>query len=276
MPAGRPTGPPIPESGPDRIGDPTADPTPDPEFWGEDPRPRAPIRPLPRAGRRHRDPGAFDGLVDRVRVWREDPKFAVAALIALALVAGFVWYRIGVGTGEASEGEEPTAETVDAAGAAPDPSPTTASTTVAAGDVTVHVAGAVLRPGVVELPPASRVIDALEAAGGGVPEADLDRLNLAAPVADGEQILVQKVGDPIAPTPSGAAGAGDGAASGPVNVNTADLATLETLPGVGPVLAQAIIDEREERGGFRSVNELRDVRGIGDARFADLEGLVTV
>lgn len=253
---------------------PTDQPTSDPEFWGEPPRPRPPRRPATRSTRR-RDPLPYDTFADRLRTWREDPKIAVAALVVLALVAGFVWYRIGVGAGGASEGDAPTAVADDPVAASV--TETTVPTTAPDDDeVTVHVAGAVARSGVVELPAGSRVIDALEAAGGGVAEADLDRLNLAAPVADGERVLVQKVGDPVVPTPSGSPSGSDGASAGPVNLNTADLATLETLPGVGPVLAQAIIDEREERGGFQSVNELRDVRGIGDARFADLEGLVTV
>lgn len=252
----------------------TRDSSPDPEFWGEPPRPRPPIRPAPRSGRR-REPVPYDTLFDRIRAWREDPRIGVAALVVLALVAGFVWYRIGVGAGGASEGDAPSAS-VDATATSESTETTVPSSTAPDGEVTVHVAGAVVRPGVVTLPAGSRVIDALEAAGGGVPEADLDRLNLAAAVADGERVLVQKVGDPIAPAPPGSTGGTDPASTGPVNLNTADLATLETLPGVGPVLAQAIIDEREERGGFRSVNELRDVRGIGDARFADLEGLVTV
>jgi competence protein ComEA len=145
----------------------------------------------------------------------------------------------------------------------------------------VHVAGAVTRPGVYELDGDARVIDAVESAGGGVPEADLDRLNLAEKLVDGERVLVQKVGDPaVAAAPGVPAGSGHpgttGAPAGPVNVNSATQAELETLPGIGPALAQSIIAERDRRGGFRAVNELRSVRGIGDKRFADLEPLVTV
>jgi competence protein ComEA len=152
--------------------------------------------------------------------------------------------------------------------------------------VVVHVAGAVARPGVVELASGSRVIDAVEAAGGGLPEADLDRLNLAAKVIDGQRVLVQKVGDPPAAEGSGSAspsgagstpGAPPGAATtGPLNLNTATLDQLDGLPGIGPVLAAAILAERVRRGAFKSVNELRDVRGIGEKRFADLRDLVAV
>jgi competence protein ComEA len=141
----------------------------------------------------------------------------------------------------------------------------------------------VARPGVVELASGSRVIDAVEASGGGLPEADLDRLNLAAKIVDGQRVLVQKVGDPPAAegsgsaTPSGISGATPGAAAtGPLNLNTATLDQLDGLPGIGPVLAAAILAERDRRGAFTSVNELRDVRGIGEQRFADLRDLVAV
>jgi len=131
---------------------------------------------------------------------------------------------------------------------------------------------------VVELAAGARVIDAVEAAGGAIAEADLDRLNLAAKLADGQRVLVQRVGDPPAPATGGdaASPSADTGTPGLVNVNTATSAQLEELPGIGPALAAAIINERERRGGFRSVQELRDVRGIGEKRFADLADLVTV
>ncbi len=113
--------------------------------------------------------------------------------------------------------------------------------------------------------------------GGGLGDADLDRLNLAAKVVDGERIFVPKVGqaDP-APASSASGGASAPGSTGPINLNTATQAELEELPGIGPSLAQAILTERQRRGRFTSVNELRTVRGIGDARFADLKDLVTV
>ncbi len=123
------------------------------------------------------------------------------------------------------------------------------------------------------------VIDAIKAAGGGLPGADLDRLNLAAKVVDGQRIAVALVG---APTPVGADATGstgtdaDGATTGPINLNTATESQLEELPGIGPSLAGAIITEREKRGGFKSVGELQDVRGIGELRFADIKDLVSV
>jgi competence protein ComEA len=146
----------------------------------------------------------------------------------------------------------------------------------------VHVAGAVNHPGVVELRAGARVIDAVEAVGGALADGDLDRLNLAAKVADGQRVYVAKVGqaDPGAvgdgSGATGAEAAGGGTTGGKVNLNTATQAQLEELPGIGPTYAQAIIAERQRRGGFTSVNDLRSVRGIGDKRFAELAPLVSV
>src|SRR5205807_9288404 len=124
-------------------------------------------------------------------------------------------------------------------------------------------------------------LDAVEAAGGGAPDADLNRLNLAAKVADGQRVLVQRVGEaaPAGSASAGGSGGGGGGSADPsglVNLNSATQAELEALPGIGPSLAGAIVTERERRGGFRSVNELRDVRGIGEKRFADLKDKVTI
>ena len=146
----------------------------------------------------------------------------------------------------------------------------------------MHVAGAVTRPGVVELPAGSRVIDAVEAVGGALADADLDRLNLAAKVADGQRVYVPKVGqpDPGAAGDADATAGADPRAGTPggekLNLDAATAAQLEELPGIGPTYAQAIIAERQRRGGFTSVNELRSVRGIGDKRFSELAPLVTV
>jgi len=130
------------------------------------------------------------------------------------------------------------------------------------------------------------VIDAVEAVGGAVQGGDLDRLNLAAKVVDGERIYVARVGEADPGVVGGDDGAGGGGtagggasapgAGGKLNLNTATEAQLEELPGIGPTYAQAIIAERQRRGGFTSVNELRSVHGIGDKRFAELAPLVTV
>ncbi|QBF47961.1 ComEA family DNA-binding protein [Janibacter limosus] len=170
-----------------------------------------------------------------------------------------------------------------------------AATTGAAARVTVHIVGEVERPGVVTLPAGSRVDDALDQAGGATSEADLTGVNLARPLVDGEQVVVPAPGERVVGAPgagtgaasggAGAAGAGGagvgdagagGAAAELVNLNTADLATLETLPGVGPVLAQRILDWRTEHGQFTAVEELGEVSGIGDKIYAQLSPKVTV
>ncbi|MEV8315579.1 ComEA family DNA-binding protein [Streptomyces sp. NPDC059900] len=149
------------------------------------------------------------------------------------------------------------------------------------GEVVVDVSGKVRSPGMQRLPAGSRVADALKAAGGVRPGADTAGLNRARLLIDGEQVAV---GAPAAPPagPAGPAAPGAGAAAGspgaspaaPVALNTATAEQLDELPGVGPVLAQHIIDYRTEHGGFRSVDELREVNGIGDKRYADLQNLV--
>lgn len=153
--------------------------------------------------------------------------------------------------------------------------------------VTVHVAGQVRRPGVVTLPAGSRVSTALEEAGGETAKADLSGVNLARPLVDGEQVVVPEPGEvPVAAAPPAggaeapadpaAPGAPAGEAGAPVNLNTADLAALETLPGVGPVLAQRILDWRTEHGQFTAVEELGEVSGVGEKTFAQLAPKVTV
>ncbi|MET7602969.1 ComEA family DNA-binding protein [Streptomyces avermitilis] len=157
---------------------------------------------------------------------------------------------------------------------------TAAGTGTAAGAgavIVVDVSGKVRNPGIQRLPAGSRVADALRAAGGVPPGTNMQGLNRARLLADGEQVVV---GVPApAPDPGTAAtatgGSGAGATpSAPVSLNTATADQLDTLPGVGPVLAQHIIDYRTQHGGFRSVDELREVNGIGDRRFADLQNLV--
>lgn len=148
-------------------------------------------------------------------------------------------------------------------------------TAAGTGEVTVDVAGKVRRPGIAVLAPGSRVVDAVEAAGGARRGVELASLNLARPLVDGEQILV---GEPVPTGVVGALGATPGAEeSGPlVNINTADLAALETLPGVGPVTAGAIASWRTENGGFTAVEELLEVDGIGDATLAEIAPYVTI
>jgi len=140
---------------------------------------------------------------------------------------------------------------------------------VAAG-VVVDVEGAVRHPGLVRLPAGSRIADAVVRAGGTTRLADRTGVNLAAPVSDGQQVLVPRRGAagpaPVAP--------GGAAASGPVSLSSATAEQLDALPGVGPVTAQKIVDYRTQHGAFHSVDELDAIPGIGPARLADLRGLV--
>lgn len=147
---------------------------------------------------------------------------------------------------------------------APGPSP---SSLAPAGVIYVHILGEVTVPGLYALHAGDRGVDAVAAAGGFTPEADPAALNLARPLDDGEQILVPALGE--AP----AAGA---AAGGRVNLNTADLSALDSLPGIGPAKAQGILDWRQQHGRFASVDDLLDVPGIGASTLDRLRDLVTV
>ena len=149
----------------------------------------------------------------------------------------------------------------------PSPSPTV---------VRVHVLGAVVSPGVVTVPQGAIVQDAVLAAGGLLVDADPAELNLAATVGDGQQVIVGTTGEPrgdVVQQPGTVTSGGDGV---PVNLNTATVAELEELPGVGPVTAAAIVAWREENDGFSSVTDLQEVSGIGPKGFAKLEPLVSV
>ncbi|MGE3620896.1 MAG: ComEA family DNA-binding protein [Acidimicrobiia bacterium] len=160
--------------------------------------------------------------------------------------------------------------------------------TTVAPDVVVHVAGAVASPGIVRLAPGARVVDAVAAAGGATEVADPDRVNLAAPLVDGERVYLPAVGEDAVPpvvagsngVPGGGAAAPGGRSAGaggePVDLNAADEATLDGLPGVGPSTATAIVAHRSAIGGFTSVDQLLDVRGIGEAKLEQLRPLVRV
>jgi competence protein ComEA len=153
------------------------------------------------------------------------------------------------------------------------PPPVVPSTTTAAASarIVVDVVGAVRRPGLYRLSEGDRVADALSHAGGATRRAQLELVNLAAPVSDGEQIVVPRRG--AVASAGGGAGA-PGAPAGPVHLNTATLEQLDALPGVGPVTAQKILDYRQEHGAFGSVDELDAIPGIGPARLEQLRDLV--
>jgi len=154
-------------------------------------------------------------------------------------------------------------------------------------EIVVHVAGAVKNPGVVRVPRGSRVDDAVRAAGGFSAQADPDSINLAQPLEDGVQIYVPRKGDQVqverrigavssAPVSARSEKGSSGTPSGKLNINTASAEQLESLPGVGPVTARAIIEYRQQNGGFRSVDELIEVRGIGPKRLEQIRPYVFV
>jgi competence protein ComEA len=193
------------------------------------------------------------------------------AVLALLVVAGAVfWYVRSLPrpvTIQASEGN-----LGPGAVAAPSPSPSPAV-------LFVHVAGRVRHAGVYQLNQGDRVIDAIRAAGGARKDSDLRSINLAALVTDGEQIIVWKKEPGGSVVTSGGGGGvppGSGSPTQPVNLNTATLDQLESLPGIGPALGQRIIDYRTEHGPFASVDDLVDVSGIGEKRLEDIRPLVTV
>jgi competence protein ComEA len=160
------------------------------------------------------------------------------------------------------------------AGLAPPVAPPT-ETAGAPAVLVVDVVGAIRRPGLYRLEQGARIADAVARAGGATAKADLALINLAAPLADGEQVVVPKRGA-AAPSvaPSGAGASGGVASSGPVHLSTATLEQLDSLPGIGPVTAQKILDYRQKHGAFTSVDELDAVPGIGPARLDQLKDLV--
>lgn len=162
------------------------------------------------------------------------------------------------------------------------------STTLAPARSVVHVAGAVVRPGIVDVPTGSRVADVVAACGGLSADADVDRINLASVVADGSRVYVLRRGEPDVPpaaaptlgapamgssTTTGAAGS---AVPGPIPLNQATAAELDALPGIGPSTAASIIDYRTQHGAFQAIDELLEVRGIGPAKLEQLRSLLVV
>lgn len=208
---------------------------------------------------------------------------ACALLVALAVAAG-VWVRAagpGVvlerGRDVAPEAATGQGETSAATSGEGDGSAGPAASGGAAGPLLVHVDGAVASPGVYELAAGSRALDAVEAAGGLAEGADTTQLNLAAPVTDGEKVHVPAEGESLPQATGSAGSAGAGAdPAGPVNLNTADEAALDTLPGVGEATARAIVEDREQNGPFASVDDLMRVSGIGEKKLERLRGLVCV
>jgi competence protein ComEA len=222
-------------------------------------------------------------LDDRVRAaWLRVPASARGALCAVlaGVLAVACWWLLRPPPVPA----ELTLPTVTASSLPTRATDASSEAPSAPAELLVHVAGAVRRPGVVHVVPGARLIDLLAAAGGATAEADLDRLNLAAPALDGARVYVPRRGEeppttvPVQAPPSGAVSGGSEGATGaaPVDLNAADVATLEQLPGVGPVTAAAIVAHRDTHGPFTSVEGLLEVHGIGPAKLETLAPLVVV
>lgn len=228
--------------------------------------------PVPESYPPRPEPRGAAELATTARRLLTDRRVGVGLLIAVAVVAGFLWYRAG----RAQASLTPPAVSRPAGRTR-----VARTTTTTRPPVLVHVAGAVAHPGLVRLATGDRVDDAVRAAGGPAPNADLDRLNLAAKVADGQRILVVVVGAPGGA--EGAVGAGDvtagtggtGSAAGPVNLNTATAEQLDTLPGIGPVTAAKILAARDE-APFAVVDDLRSRGLVGEKTFERLRDAVTV
>ena len=214
--------------------------------------------------------------------WALAPRHVAA--IGLVLVVGLVWalWSFLHARPEPLPSGGPPAGTVPGSPVGSPTAPTGSppaqvSPNASTQSVVVDVAGKVRRPGLVRAKAGARVADVVAAAGGALPGVDLTGLNLARRVADGEQILVGVPGGPQAGTPTTAASrAGPSAGNAQLDLNTATPAQLEELPGVGPVLAQRIIDWRTEHGRFTSVNELQEVSGVGEKKFESLKPHVRV
>ncbi len=209
--------------------------------------------------------------LSRLRTVIDPARAAVAAgIVALVVVAG--WWLV-----------RPTPRPVDADLPVASTVPLASPPSLVQVEVVAQVAGAVAQPGVYRLADGARVLDLVEAAGGALPDADLQALALASRLTDGQRVQVPRQGEVLPPSVLGAAPAGAGAGSGagsappaPVDLNVATMAELEALPGIGPATAQAILTYRERNGPFRTVEDLGEVQGIGPARLDALRDLVRV
>jgi competence protein ComEA len=213
--------------------------------------------PLGRRGGQVRETGVLGRILGSARA--SSSEMGLVALLGLAILGAsiLVWVR-------SSDPPAPPVQRV----VAPSPTPAPAKRLI------VHVAGQVSSPGVYEVPEGSRVKDAIAAAGGPMEPADVNALNLAAPLADGQKIVVTKPGD--TPPVAVALADGEAAAGIKVNLNSATQAQLEELPSVGPVIAERILAYRQTKGAFKSTRQLLDVSGVGPKKYEALKDLVTV
>jgi len=210
-------------------------------------------------------------------------ELAGLVVVVILLLAGVgLWYSrslprpIDIATTAVTSAPFDSSPAAPVPGAALTPTSATPSVSSTIAVLIVDVTGAVRKPGVFDFQPGDRVIDAVRRAGGALEKADLTLLNLAAPLTDGQQILVPKKGATVSGVPPVGTGTAPGTTGALININTADEATLETLNGVGPVLAASILQYRTEHGPFASVDQLDEVSGIGPATLEDLRSQVTV
>jgi len=232
-------------------------------------------------------------------LWEKLEKREKASLVGVYAASLALVWTLGYGWGRSSSASSP----MQVAGVSPQSSvevidlsqppqpeavptePTAPTEPTPSAEVVVHVSGAVKRAGVYRLAPDSRVADAIDQAGGATEHADLDALNLAEPLQDGQKIHVPRKGEASAPalasvapsrTPRSAPQAAAATPQFPINLNTATAEQLEAIPGIGPVLAQRIIEYRQTHGRFQSVDELLEVRGIGPKRLESMRPYVVV
>jgi competence protein ComEA len=206
---------------------------------------------------------------------RARPRWLLAGAVAAAVVTGV--FVLGGGRSLVAGARPPIEQSLPRATRATSAGSGGADVTSAVGVIVVDAEGAVARPGVYEVKPGARVNDVIAAAGGPTPDADLNRVNRAAKVADGDRVYVLRKGEAADAGAAASGGSGTGSTQPAiVDLNTATVAQLDALPGVGPATAQAIVDYRTQHGRFRSVDELLEVRGIGDAKLAQIRPHVSV
>lgn len=220
-------------------------------------------------------PALRESWTARLRDWFVwvGPARVIASAVAVTVVCFGTWWLVRAPSPPAETILPATAGTVARPPTIPSTAPDRAG--VDLDRVVVHVAGAVARPGVYDLPAGSRVHDAILAAGGPIDDAEPDALNLAAVVVDGARIHVPVEGEVVSVPVATPGPQDDVVSTAPIDVNRATAAELETLPGVGPATASAIVTERERNGPFLTVTDLDRVPGIGPAKLEALSGLVT-
>jgi len=222
------------------------------------------VRPSPRPSARRRVARRIEPFLIATT-----PARVATTAGALLLVAVAAWWLLRT-PAPPVEQALPRASSVPATTGSP-----RSTTSVGPDELVVQVAGAVVQPAVYRVADGSRVGDVVARAGGPTADADPTALNLAARVVDGERVYVPRVGEVVTAAVSGGPATAPSPAA-PVDLNSADLDLLETLPGIGPATAQAIVDQRERNGPFRSVDDLLDIRGIGPAKLDAIRDLVRV